>query len=98
MRAEEETGPTRGQGHSKLRHTALGTGPEGAEQVERWLSWPKESRKKPPHMSPPVCLSTRTLFLPVDTSLVSLPSISVWKFTSTQLRGQGLVTSHWSSS
>ena len=41
-----------------------------------------------------MCLSSHTLFL-LNTLLVSLRSISMWKFTSTELRGQGLVTDHW---
>ena len=44
----------------------------------------------------PVCLSSHSLFL-LNTLLVSLRSISMWKFTSTELRGQGLVTDHWLS-
>ena len=36
-------------------------------------------------------------FLLINTLLVSLLSISLWKFSSTQLTGQGLVTGHWSS-
>ena len=49
-------------------------------------------------LSPPVCLSTHTVcfFLLINTLLASLLSISMWKFISTQLMGQGLVTGHWS--
>ena len=48
-------------------------------------------------LNPPVCLSTRTLFsLLINTSLVSLLSVSLWQFLSTQLMGQDLVTGHWS--
>ena len=49
-------------------------------------------------LSPQVCVSTRTVlcFLLMNTLLASLLSISMWKFNSTQLTGQGLVTGHWS--
>ena len=49
-------------------------------------------------LSPPVCLSTRTVlfFLLINTLLASLLSVSIWKVASTQLTGQGLVTGHWS--
>ena len=35
-------------------------------------------------------------FLLINTFLVSLLSVSMWKFISAQLTGQGLVTGHWS--
>ena len=35
-------------------------------------------------------------FLPINTLLLSLLSVSVWKFISIHLMGQGLITGHWS--
>ena len=72
--------------------------------------WPKETWKKCPikviqtttrarlSLSPPVCLSTHTVlfFLLINTLLASLLYISMWKFISTKLTGQGLVTGRWS--
>ena len=71
--------------------------------------WPKETRKKCPikvipattrgrlchSLSPPMCLSTGTVlfFLLIKPLLASLLSVSIWKFFSTQLMGQGLATS-----
>ena len=48
-------------------------------------------------LSPSVCLSTYTVltFLLINALLASPLSISMWKFISTQLTGQGLVTGHW---
>ena len=43
-----------------------------------------------------MCLSTRTLF-PPNKHFVSLLSVSLWKFISTKLKGQGLATGCWSS-
>lgn len=42
-----------------------------------------------------MCLFTGTPF-PPNKHFVSLFSISIWKFISKQLMGQGLVTDHWS--
>ena len=43
------------------------------------------------------CVYPRALFfLLINTILVSLSSVSMWKFISTQLMGQGLITGHWS--
>ena len=73
--------------------------------------WSKETRKKRPikviqtttkghdSLSEPARVSIHTyytLFLLINTLLVSLLSISLCKFISTQLTGQGLVTGHWS--
>ena len=46
-------------------------------------------------LSPSVFLSMCTLFLLINTLLVSLLSISMWKFISIQLMGQGLITGYW---
>ena len=70
--------------------------------------WPKETWKKcpiklpPGHdsvflLSPSMCLPTCTTyyilsFLLMNTLLVSLLSVSMWKFISIQLMGQGLVS------
>lgn len=35
-------------------------------------------------------------FLLINISLVSLHSVSLWEFISAKLKGQGLVTDHWS--
>ena len=45
-----------------------------------------------------MCLSARTVlfFLLINTLLASLLSISMYKFISSQLTAQGLVTGHWS--
>ena len=40
-----------------------------------------------------MCLFTRTFFLLINTLLVSLLSVSLWKFISTKLTGQGAC--HW---
>ena len=66
--------------------------------------WPRETQKKYPlrviqittrvrlSLSLPVCLSTlRLFFLLINTLLVSLLFVSMWKFISTQLTSQGLV-------
>ena len=48
-------------------------------------------------LSPPMCVYSHVLFfLLINTLLVSLLSVSLWKFISTKLMGQGLVTAHWS--
>ena len=47
----------------------------------------------------PACVSIHmycTRFLLINTLLVSLLSVSMWKLISTQLTGQGLVTGNWS--
>ena len=46
-------------------------------------------------LSPPMCLSTRTL-LPPDKYLFHY-FLSLWEFISTKPKGQGLVNGHWSS-
>ena len=48
-------------------------------------------------LSPRVCAYSHVLFLLlINTLPVSLISVSLWKFISTQLMGQGLVTGRWS--
>ena len=44
-------------------------------------------------LTPPVCLSIHMFFLP-NKQFVSQLFISMWKFISTQLMGQGFVTGH----
>ena len=36
-------------------------------------------------------------FLLINITLVSLQSVSLWEFISAKLKGQGLVTDHWSN-
>lgn len=89
-------------GRSWDRETKLQTQSQAEQDYEA-----KETRKKYPmkvtqtttraQLSEPthVCLSTRTLFLLINTLLISLLSISLWQFISTKPKGQGLVTGHW---
>ena len=68
--------------------------------------WPKETWKKCLHkwsklppgrdsISESPCVSLHTpLFLLINTLLISL---SLWEFFSATMKGQGLVTDHWSS-
>ena len=65
-------------------------------QQKRLILVIQATRRARLSLSPPMCLSTHTLFLPINTLLVSLLSISIQKFTFTHLMGQGLVTGHWS--
>ena len=69
--------------------------------------WPEETWKKCPikmiqtttraQLSEATCVSIHsTLFLLINALLVSLLSVPMWKFISTQLTGKGLVTDHWS--
>ena len=71
----------------------------------RWMA--KGNPEETPHkrdsnscegmtLSPSMCLSTCALFLLINNFLPSLLSISMRKFTSTHLMGQGLATGHWS--
>ena len=46
-------------------------------------------------LNPPCVYPHLPFFLLINTSLASLLSVSMWKFISTQLMGQGLVTYHW---
>lgn len=61
--------------------------------------WFKPKREKTQlSLSLPMCPSIHTVlfFLLINTLPASLLSVSMWKFISTQLRGQDLFIGHWS--